>query len=190
MSICLVGLSSSFTYHNQCHDFSRSRSLSLFGWCSAVDVTGLLAITDPFFIFHWFCLVFLHTWFQSHQLRVVYLTHCFPSNVPVGDCLFVCDVHVLCWCATGFVPTCYFVHLSCFGVLSVFFKQLRLCHVRPPAPDFPATNTHPLQSIPRLSNFHYFLGIFIMFTYNSLLARVINVCTFISIEIGETDYCE
>ena len=40
---------------------------------------GVLAIADPFFILHWFCLVFLHTWFQSHQLHVVYLTLCFPS---------------------------------------------------------------------------------------------------------------
>ena len=59
-----------------------SRLLSmplLFGRCSAVDVTGLLAIIDPFFIFHWFCLVFLHNWFQSHSLHVVYLTLCFPA---------------------------------------------------------------------------------------------------------------
>ena len=62
-----------------CHDFCRCRYLSLFGWCSAFDVTGLLAIIDPFFIFHWFCLVFPHTCFQSHSLPVVYLTLCFPS---------------------------------------------------------------------------------------------------------------
>ena len=40
-----------------CHNFCRSRCLSLFGRCSAVDVTGLLAIIGPFFIFHWFCFV-------------------------------------------------------------------------------------------------------------------------------------
>ena len=57
-----------------CHDFRRSWSLSLFGRCSAVDVTNLLAIADPLFIFHWFCLVFHHTWLQFHQLHVVYLT--------------------------------------------------------------------------------------------------------------------
>uniref|UniRef100_A0AAZ3S6X6 Tf2-1-like SH3-like domain-containing protein n=1 Tax=Oncorhynchus tshawytscha TaxID=74940 RepID=A0AAZ3S6X6_ONCTS len=33
-----------------CHDFCPSRSLSLFGRCSAVDVTDLLPITDPFSI--------------------------------------------------------------------------------------------------------------------------------------------
>jgi hypothetical protein len=65
--------------HTYGHDFCRSRYLSLFGWCSTVDVTDLLVIIDPFFIFHWFCLVFLHTWFQSHSLPVVYLTLCFPS---------------------------------------------------------------------------------------------------------------
>ena len=62
-----------------CHDFCRSRCISLFGRCSGVDVNGLLAIIDPVFIFHWFSLVFLHTWFQSHALPVVYLTLCFPS---------------------------------------------------------------------------------------------------------------
>jgi hypothetical protein len=36
----------------------------------AADVAGLLAIADPPFIFHWFCLVFPHTWFQFHQLHV------------------------------------------------------------------------------------------------------------------------
>ena len=64
---------------DECHDFCRRRCLSLFGRRSAVDVTGLLAIIDPFFIFHWFCLVFPHTCFQSHSLPVVYLTLCFPS---------------------------------------------------------------------------------------------------------------
>uniref|UniRef100_A0A8K9UP97 Gypsy retrotransposon integrase-like protein 1 n=1 Tax=Oncorhynchus mykiss TaxID=8022 RepID=A0A8K9UP97_ONCMY len=62
-----------------CHDCCRSRCLSLFGRCSAFDVIGLLAIIDPFFIFHWFCLVFPYTCFQSHSLPVVYLTLCFPS---------------------------------------------------------------------------------------------------------------
>uniref|UniRef100_A0AAZ3PYJ6 Chromo domain-containing protein n=1 Tax=Oncorhynchus tshawytscha TaxID=74940 RepID=A0AAZ3PYJ6_ONCTS len=73
-----------------CHDFRRSQSLSLFGWCSAVDVTDLLAITDPFFIFHLCCFVFLHTWFQSHQLHVVYLTLRFPSCPGRRFCNSVC----------------------------------------------------------------------------------------------------
>ena len=91
-----------------CHDFYRSRSLSLFRRCSAVAVTGLLAIIDQFFIFHWFCLVFLHSWFQSHSLPVVYLTLCFPSCI--CQRLFVCSV--LCclyWSATG--PRTHFVLL-------------------------------------------------------------------------------
>ena len=51
------------------------KSVPLLVWV----VFSLLAIIDPFLIFHWFCLVFLHTWFQSHSLHVVYLTLCFPS---------------------------------------------------------------------------------------------------------------
>jgi hypothetical protein len=34
------------------------------GCVQAVDVTSLLAIADPFFIFHLFCLVFPNTWFS------------------------------------------------------------------------------------------------------------------------------
>jgi hypothetical protein len=39
-----------------CHDFGRSWSLSFFGRCSAVDVTGFLDTTDLCFIFVLFCL--------------------------------------------------------------------------------------------------------------------------------------
>ena len=46
--------------------------------------SGLLAIVDPFFIFHLFCLVFPHAWVQSPHLLVVYLTLCSP---PPWDCL-------------------------------------------------------------------------------------------------------
>ncbi|CDQ99184.1 unnamed protein product, partial [Oncorhynchus mykiss] len=60
-----------------CHNFCRSRCLSLFGRCSAVDVTGLLAIIDPCFIFYWLCLVFLHTWFQSHSHPEPIVAHIF-----------------------------------------------------------------------------------------------------------------
>ena len=48
----------------------------------AVGVTGLLAIVDPLFIFHLFCLVFLQTWFSFSSLIVVYLTLC-SSHVGV-----------------------------------------------------------------------------------------------------------
>uniref|UniRef100_A0A4W5RFE9 Chromo domain-containing protein n=1 Tax=Hucho hucho TaxID=62062 RepID=A0A4W5RFE9_9TELE len=47
-----------------CHNFRRGRSLSLFGRLSVVNVTRFLAIADPLFIFHLFCLSFFHTWFQ------------------------------------------------------------------------------------------------------------------------------
>jgi hypothetical protein len=69
-----------------CHDFRRSRVLSLFGRRSVVCVACLLAIIDPLFIFHVFCLVFPHTWFQFPQSFVVYLTLCSP-HVFVLDCL-------------------------------------------------------------------------------------------------------
>ena len=55
-----------------CYNFRRSRSLSLFRWHSAVDVTGLLAIAAPPLIFHLFCLVFPHTWFTfPHQTKCI-----------------------------------------------------------------------------------------------------------------------
>ena len=63
-----------------CHDFLRSCSLSLFGRCWAGNDTDLLAIADTFFIIHWFCLVFRHTWFHFHQLHVVYSPHVLVSN--------------------------------------------------------------------------------------------------------------
>ena len=52
----------------------------------ALGVTGLLAIIDPVFNSHMFCLVFPHTWFQFPQSFVVYLTLCSP-HVFVWDCL-------------------------------------------------------------------------------------------------------
>ena len=75
-----------------CHDFYRSRFLSLFGRCSVVDVTDLLAIADPFFIFHLFCLVF----------PLVYLTLCSP-HVFVWYCLFVSGARRVLY------PSCYFL---------------------------------------------------------------------------------
>ena len=65
-----------------CHDFRRSRSLSLFGRRSAVDVTGLLAISDPLFILHMSCLCLTHL-VSIPQLPVHYLTLCSP--------MFVCE---------------------------------------------------------------------------------------------------
>ena len=100
-----------------CHDFCRSRGRSFFGRCSAVDVTSLLAIIDPYFIFHWFCLVFLHTWFQSHSLPVVYLTLCFPS-CPCQR-LFVVHDRVVCIGARRvLVPTMFWL---CIMVLELCF---------------------------------------------------------------------
>ena len=54
------------------------RSVSLYGRRSAVEVTSLLAIADPSFIFHWFCLYFLHPWFSLSNYSFMYLTLCFP----------------------------------------------------------------------------------------------------------------
>ena len=126
----------------RCHDFCRSQCLSLFRQCSAVDVTGLLAIIDPFIMFHWFCLVFLHTWFQSHSLPVVYLTLCFPS-CPCQRLFVVQYSCWLYWCAK--CPRTHFVLLYswfwsyvCFQVI----KQLHSTKFDSPAPDFPATYTH------------------------------------------------
>ena len=47
-----------------CHNFRRSRLLSLLGLRSAVDVTGFLAIAAPFFIFPFVLSCSLHTWFS------------------------------------------------------------------------------------------------------------------------------
>ncbi|XP_071253029.1 uncharacterized protein [Salvelinus alpinus] len=47
------------TCNGYCHDFRRSRLLSLFGRRSAIDVTGFLAIAAPFLIS--ICFVFFHT---------------------------------------------------------------------------------------------------------------------------------
>ena len=102
-----------------CHDFHRSRVLSLFGRRSAVGVAGLLAIINPFFIFHVFCLVFPHTWFQ------------FPQSI----CLLVSD---------GFLYpiSCYFYAVG-FAI-----KRLRLItKFCSPASDFPATDYAPLTNV-------------------------------------------
>jgi hypothetical protein len=88
---------------------------SLFGRCSAVNVTGLLAIIDPCLIFHWFCLVFLHTWFPSHPLIVVYLTHCFPLSEVV-----FCYAHVL-WIGVRRVLVPTFI-LLCTWVLEFVLR--------------------------------------------------------------------
>ena len=81
------------------------------GRCSAFEVTGLLAIIDPFFIFHWFCLVFPHTCFQSHSLPVVYLTLCFPSCL--CQRLFIVSVVFFCIGARRvFVPIFVYINFS------------------------------------------------------------------------------
>ena len=102
-----------------CHDFYRSRCLSLFGRCSAVNVTGLLAIIDPFFIFHWFCLVFPHTCFQLNSLPVVSLTLCLPSCL--CQRLFCQCSFMLYRCASGprtHVCLCLYLFL-CYGACYV-----------------------------------------------------------------------
>ena len=118
----------------------RRWSLSLFWRCSAVDFTDLLAITDPFFIFHWFCLVFLHTWFQSHQLHVVFLTLCFPSCS--GRRLFVCMFVYMYWCATGSCTHFYLCGILVLEFLLSLLNDSIYTKFDSPAPDFPATNTH------------------------------------------------
>ena len=79
---------------------------SLFGRWSAVDVTGLLAIIDPFFIFHCFFLVFLHPWFQSHSLSGCVFKPLFPL-MSLSDCLFVHDLVVLCGVLVFWGGACY-----------------------------------------------------------------------------------
>ena len=69
------------------HDYRLSRSLSLFGRRSVVDVTSLLAIADPLFIFHLFCLCLTHL-VSISQLLIHYLTLCYP--------MFVCEWLILC----------------------------------------------------------------------------------------------
>ena len=66
------------------------------------DVTNLLAIADPLFIFHLFCLVFLHTWFSFPNYIFMY-TLCFP-HVFVRDCFYVPSVRYS-WFSTGAVFT-------------------------------------------------------------------------------------
>jgi hypothetical protein len=67
------------------HDFYRSRYLSLFGQCSALDVAGLLAITDPFSI----CFVlFSHTPGFNSLIKCCVFNPLFPPCLCAV--LFVC----------------------------------------------------------------------------------------------------
>ena len=125
-----------------CHDFYRSRCLSLFGRCSAVAVTGLLAIIDPCLIFHWFCLVFLHTWFQSHSLIVVYLTLCFPS-CPC-QILFIVMLVIYGLVGDGFLCPRLVYYILWFWSLFYVIKLLHYTKFDSPVPDFPATYTHDM----------------------------------------------
>uniref|UniRef100_A0A4W5MB97 Chromo domain-containing protein n=1 Tax=Hucho hucho TaxID=62062 RepID=A0A4W5MB97_9TELE len=109
---------------------------------AVVDVTGLLAIADPLFIFHLFCLCFLHTWFQFPNYMCMYLTLCSPMFV----CVFVISSSLLlegwyllpgfCIYARVFCVTGIFPHLSylfvywCFIVLNTLST-----HHCSPAPD-------------------------------------------------------
>jgi hypothetical protein len=116
-----------------CHDFCRSRSFSLFRRCSAVDVTVLLAITDPFFIFHLFCLVFLHTCFQC------VFNPLFPlMSLSEIVCMFVYYVLV----RDRFLYPLLFMLYFGFGVLLSLLNDSIYTKFDSPAPDFPATYTH------------------------------------------------
>ena len=113
-----------------CHNFCRSRFLSLFGRCSAVDVTGLLAIADPFFMFHLFCLVFTLTWFQIPN----YMLYIFPLFPPC-PCreLFIESSCAMCyWCPC---VCCFILYIKLLWLFTKFCS---------PALHFPATPyTHP-----------------------------------------------
>ena len=101
-----------------CHDFRRSRSLSLFGRRSA--------IADPLFIFHLFCLCFTHL-VLIPQLHVHYLTLCFPRGFCA--CLFVTF--------TARIVGSVLSHLY----LNVLSKFTCITHLCCPAPDSSATAT-------------------------------------------------
>ena len=107
-------------------DFRRSQSLSLFGLCSTVDVAGLLAIADPLFIFHLFCLCFTHL-VSIPQLHVHYLTLCFPHGFCA--CLFIVSSVRCLW------AWCYFMY---FDILT---KVPFVTHLCCPAPDSSAPAT-------------------------------------------------
>ena len=123
-----------------CHDFYQSRSLSLFWRCSAVDVTGLLALIDPFFIFYWFCLVFLHTWFRSHSLLCCVFNPLFPL-MSLSELVVTLVFYGLVRDGFLFPHVFYYVLWLC----SFCFKLLNhYTKFDSPAPDFPATYTHDM----------------------------------------------
>ena len=128
-----------------CHDFCRSQCLSLFGRCSAVDVASLLAIADPFFIFHLLCLVWPHTWFSFPSLCVVYLTLCFP-NVFVWYCLSVFMYAHVGLGALGYVQPVFVFRVRLCRVFLV--RQIKSSVLLPiicsPAPDFLQSFTHTM----------------------------------------------
>ena len=83
-----------------CHDFRRSRLLSLFGWRSEVYITGFLAIAAP--CSHCsICFVFsLHTWFTFPNHTACIYSSVSPSHVFVWNCFITC----LVWCARLVFP--------------------------------------------------------------------------------------
>jgi hypothetical protein len=95
-----------------CHD-RQSRSLSLFGRRSAVDLTGLVVIADPLFIFHLLCLCLTHL-VSIPQLLVHYLTLCFP--------MFVCDC--LLYCGPNLCPCIYTTCIVIFFCKIAFITHL------------------------------------------------------------------
>jgi hypothetical protein len=65
---------------------------------------GLLAIADPFFMFHLFGLVLAHTWFQ-YLNYMLYIFPLFPP-CPCPELFIVSTCAMFYWCVTGFVPMC------------------------------------------------------------------------------------
>ena len=80
------------------HNFHRGFLLSLFGRCSSVVVAGLLATTDPFFFFVWFCLFLTRMFYWVNFCGFINLDACWYF---VRDYFCVWLVRVL-GCATGY----------------------------------------------------------------------------------------
>ena len=125
-----------FQIHGLCHDFGRSRCLSLFGRCSAVNVTGLLAIAYPFFIFHIFCLVFPHTWFSLSLIMWCVFNPLIPPCLCVV-CLSVLTYAHVSLVTLGYVyPFCISYSLCRVLLVRLYKRLLVLSNTCSPAPDF------------------------------------------------------
>ena len=105
------GQSMGIPSYRMCHDFRRSRLLSLFGRRSAVDVTGFLAIAAPFFIDLFVLSCFAHLVCIS-QPHCMHLFLCSPSCL----CVILLVLRVMFdapdWCSYYSV----FCHVVCLFV--------------------------------------------------------------------------